>query len=910
MGVTQSIIGNVGLQQETDESLVVLDEDLFDKTTVRSLTNVTPPATSIKPYVTNPDGIGQTFSDLNQDTVIDSSSVDRLMLDITGLHTCDPKGLVFSEEMRTRQFILSQIHEAIRRETWRVGKRTKARVLQLKQNLEAAMPSLTLTAKLGVRVVTQLLLLSFNETSKKSDPQFLNSTLDVLLAALGNVAPLSLQDGRIFSPDLATSMKPLLDYLEDVACGDGKIAGVREKAVDVMLSIALARGTVADALSMVDVFQRNCLLGRDQLYPVQDFLNFLSDFEGRDEGFMTKKYEGKVVSIRTYRGKYLSAPDDNSVLLLSNDCKERELFTIVVSGPKVALQTFNGGYVRCNDDNTVTVSSTLTTAEKYKLSVAPESNDYPGFISFQTRRSTWLMPNENDTKMAQTTDTTQDGIWFQLQIKEVELRGLVDDDDDVGPTIKPEPKKEDPFPIKPDEALLRLAKSIPTSQVTGSTVKFFPKSMLAVSPSTTNVAAVAGVPIRSEGTVLGSQAVPVILAHLDRLSSQYSIPLPTAGQEPPPNNPNEVATIHKTFCINVTSRTITFLSLIVERASKHYFDEDESELEEVLGQSLKLAGAGALKDKDSDQPEKPIERNTTTDLAARSASPPKPASPNPRALSPSKKEDEAARKRADKERAKAEKEEKERQDKERKRLEKLKKDEDSRKKKEERRKAKGIKALTDAEYTSQLYTLIFSLRILKAHLYQLVRSNLPLRYFDISKTLVSTLKTQVFKLVQTPAAPRPSVATVVKMAQDTVQAEAAQILAESFEFFFPAVSEQVHYLAELLDKRLQLAKKSRRLTGSTNTATSSSSSSSTATTTTTSAVAEEENWMAGAENALLELLLTRFTSFASGALLMDELEGKGNLRDPQTSVSVVQNVFSLLLSVCAFESSTLLETQA
>ncbi len=70
-------------------------------------------------------------------------------------------------------------------------------------------------------------------------------------------------------------------------------------------------------------------------------------------------------------------------------------------------------------------------------------------------------------------------------------------------------------------------------------------------------------------------------------------------------------------------------------------------------------------------------------------------------------------------------------------------------------------------------------------------------------------------------------------------------LSLSFDFFYANVTDQVSYLAELLDKRIQLTKQKQEQKS-----------------------ADSGSSFSSAEDNLLQLLLSRFTTFQSGALLM------------------------------------------
>eukprot|EP00466_Bigelowiella_natans_P014825 jgi/Bigna1/126110/aug1.2_g818 len=180
--------------------------------------------------------------------------------------------------------------------------------------------------------------------------------------------------------------------------------------------------------------------------------------------------------------------------------------------------------------------------------------------------------------------------------------------------------------------------------------------------------------------------------------------------------------------------------------------------------------------------------------------------------------------------------------------------------------------VSDDDYVPQMYMLIATLRVLKAHIYQLVKSKLPLKYFEVSLLDAAAIKKHIVAFIQDKPKARTGRHRLSALKIEAiVQAEAAQIFAEGFEFFFQAVSDQVTYLADLLTKRLKTTQLSK------------------------------------AELTLLKLLLTRFASFSSGALLMDELEGKGQVADHKKSLAAVQGTLGLLLEVAAAEAVKAIE---
>jgi len=738
MGVTQSHLGTVSLQSEEDDVLIGLNEDIFDEAIIKPFLKT---QRKREQYTEpTPDLLGNTFSFERKDAeegwnVVGKADIQKLMQDIASLSDLDPNGMKYTRELETRQDVLSLIHEGIRRETVRVTKRTRDRITTLKGILEKKTPPMTLPGRVGLNLLTNVFLEFVRSyQGSTSDRRFLVANLSLVDRAL-QLPPLSFQDGEHFSPDLAVALQPLLDFLSELAA-NSEVEELRELVIQVMIHLAFVRGSVAEVLALVEVFQQRLAKGVDIPYKIGNFLTYLSEFQAQQEGVATKKFEKKFVTLQTYRGQYLNAAD-NGAIVLESDCKDSAVFAIHIHGSQVAFMDTKGNYLKATDDGNLNHSSARAgSAEKFTLIPAPEDSDYPEFVAIRTRRQTYLKQHESEAKVIQDA-ITEESSYFQIKIKEEQQKPEWDVE-----------KKEEEVEVFPSNAEAVVKKY---TEVT-------PKSRHHLDDGD-------GAPMKT------SQAMLLLVAHLDRLaSSQVVDKKSTTG--------GQLAVLWKPFSLNVTSRTFRLLSSILERPTQHYFI--------------------------------PATEKHGCD--------------------------------------------------------------------------------NDDEYQRSMSILLSCLRILKAHLIQIVLSNLPLRYFHIKHAQVIALKEQVFKFLKTPPAPRPKIQAVVDQVAKLVQAEAAELLADSFEFFFPNVGDQVTYLAELLNKRLHLAQEGKKERKE-------------------SDEDDQVDSLGGAENALLELLLFRFTTFASGALLMDELEGKGNTKDILKSQEVVKSVFSLLLSVCSIESQSALETE-
>ena len=148
--------------------------------------------------------------------------------------------------------------------------------------------------------------------------------------------------------------------------------------------------------------------------------------------------------------------------------------------------------------------------------------------------------------------------------------------------------------------------------------------------------------------------------------------------------------------------------------------------------------------------------------------------------------------------------------------------------------------------------------------------------------------------------------------------QASEVFAAGFEFFYPNGSDQVGYLATLLDRKTDKRRRERRtgrelwlsafkkLGASPALLSCFQNSDTTARTDDIDGDAVKSAVQTSAEDNLLALLLSRFASFGAGSRLMDEMEGKGVVNKKQSYTSV-KRVFRNLLRVCAQEAYNMLD---
>lgn len=172
----------------------------------------------------------------------------------------------------------------------------------------------------------------------------------------------------------------------------------------------------------------------------------------------------------------------------------------------------------------------------------------------------------------------------------------------------------------------------------------------------------------------------------------------------------------------------------------------------------------------------------------------------------------------------------------------------------------------DEDYSFYMYATLVALRLLKVHLYHFSKAGLPLRELGFNHKFAASLRAQVFRFLQHEACPRSSKAMEADVTK-AIQSEAAQAFAEGFKFFYSSVHEQVVYLTALMDKRAP---------GSSQT-------------------------LSWPEKRILDLLLSRFSSFGAASSLIDEAVGR-DTEEITKSREAIARVFSSLLSLCVSDA--------
>ena len=196
--------------------------------------------------------------------------------------------------------------------------------------------------------------------------------------------------------------------------------------------------------------------------------------------------------------------------------------------------------------------------------------------------------------------------------------------------------------------------------------------------------------------------------------------------------------------------------------------------------------------------------------------------------------------------------------------------------------------------------LLSTLRVLKVHVHQLTRAKLPASEFKLESSEVISLRNLVFELLNRTIQMPSNIDGVASNMGAKVQAEAAEVLAAGFEFFYPQPADQLLYLEQLLSRE------------------DSNGSEPTESTHTRGEDREEQKQpfqkdgcgegLSTAEDSLLDTLTTRFSSLSSGFQLMKQLSGRRTSSRAAKTKTALQRVFEGMMKRCVDTSIKTLET--
>eukprot|EP00954_Amorphochlora_amoebiformis_P021127 1344278-Amorphochlora_amoeboformis.AAC.2 len=282
---SQKKLGDIDPRDHLDEDLVSVNSldahDLHDLDVAKEFR----PRRLPKFQMTVPDDIGKV---LEGHSIMDSKSLQHTVADISRLKDQAYETMEFENHLHFKHHLMRRIHLALRRETERVEKRREAKDKSIKDALRKMVklftvfinapfeldlvakyltnkrlshpkvPPLSAGAKIGIQTVAELFVQNvqyLTEASEMKGEKYLRNTLNVIFRLLRQMTPLSICDGKQFSPDVAVGLEPVLSLFRQLAdITDEKYKGVFvNRGVESLSRFALARGTVSDVLSLIEV---------------------------------------------------------------------------------------------------------------------------------------------------------------------------------------------------------------------------------------------------------------------------------------------------------------------------------------------------------------------------------------------------------------------------------------------------------------------------------------------------------------------------------------------------------------------------------------------------------------------------------------------------------------------------------
>lgn len=155
------------------------------------------------------------------------------------------------------------------------------------------------------------MLMILVRSAQRNDPAVVNDILDLATALLSEAKPLSLIDGRSFSPFAAQVIEPLVAFVGSLNSPEAASLShtVKTKALSVLLGMAIARGSLGNMLAVVQTLLNLEADGKQSAGAGAGA--DLSGTSKRVTGFLKtlEQYEPNnswLVAVRTNHGSYLN----------------------------------------------------------------------------------------------------------------------------------------------------------------------------------------------------------------------------------------------------------------------------------------------------------------------------------------------------------------------------------------------------------------------------------------------------------------------------------------------------------------------------------------------------------------------------------------------------------------------------
>jgi HECT-domain (ubiquitin-transferase)/Regulator of chromosome condensation (RCC1) repeat/SPRY domain/Kelch motif len=415
---------------EQDDRLLNFGADLFSPEVLAEFG--TAPAGSSgsqKPseFEAQTEHVGNLFE--RSDSTIASNDVrSSLQHDLATLAVDDAVASSFSRDvMEPRLHALKRLCDAMSRQLHRVRTRASNKRQALENKREALAPGLKPAAKLAIKTMVRTLLILMR-SCQSHDSAIVCQILDLASRLVGELEPLSLQDGPNFSPDIQEGLVPLLDYVRSLvvaspapgamvsSTSSSSLLGKKKHkhsrddskssvamsvfaeseqayAVNVLSGLALARGSLQELLSIVDVMLTNANRRGEQVptFDVRSFLHTIATFNP-PSALKSSMY----IAIRTNSNNFITANSNQSLSCSQSDCEAQAKFCMERHGDAVAFKSIYSTYITCALNGSWTLenpSAGIGPAQLFEVVTAPNGND----VGFLSKARPFFLSSKNGT---------------------------------------------------------------------------------------------------------------------------------------------------------------------------------------------------------------------------------------------------------------------------------------------------------------------------------------------------------------------------------------------------------------------------------------------------------------------------------------------------------------------------------
>ena len=180
--------------------------------------------------------------------------------------------------------MLREIAKALTTEKSRETVKNSAKTDVVRANLCSSSSKLSVGAKLGIQSIIRILLILIS-TCRRHDKAIVGEILDLSATLLGQAPILSMSHLLAdFSSDIGESLQPLIAFVRDIAMSSEDGDGHGLKAVQILMGLALARGSLPLMLSVVDLLLHKHGDGHDSMHTIMPMLKALFEHRIKRDG--------------------------------------------------------------------------------------------------------------------------------------------------------------------------------------------------------------------------------------------------------------------------------------------------------------------------------------------------------------------------------------------------------------------------------------------------------------------------------------------------------------------------------------------------------------------------------------------------------------------------------------------------